>query len=321
MKKFLVTGGAGFIGSHLVDRLINFGEVTVYDNFSSGKKEFIQQHFDQSNFRLIEDDLLNFRRLAASLKEIDIVFHLAANPEARRGIENTCLDLEQETLVTFNVLEAMRDNEIDKIVFASSGTVYGDTGEIPVREDFGPLLPISLYGAGKLACEGLISGYCGTFGLQAWVFRFANVVGNRATHGVMYDFVHKLLKNPEELEILGDGRQSKPYLHVSDCIEGILYALQHSNQQVNLFNLGTEGHTSVTAIAEMIVKQMELEAARFKFTGGDRGWPGDVPQVRMNVDKIRTLGWSPKYDSNSAARLAVEQIVEEFVGQEAECRL
>jgi len=320
MKKFFVTGGAGFIGSHLVDRLMHFGKVTVYDNFSSGKREFIQHHLDRPNFRLIEDDLLNFKSLVKALEGTDLVFHLAANPEARRGIENTCLDLEQETLVTFNVLEAMREIESSKIVFASSGTVYGDTGEIPVKEDYGPLLPISLYGAGKLACEGLISGFCGTFGMQAWIFRFANVVGSRATHGVMYDFVHKLLQDSDELEILGDGKQSKPYLHVSDCVEGILFGLQNSGEQVNLFNLGTEGHTSVTAIAEMIIQQMELEKVKFRFSGGRRGWPGDVPQVRFNVDRMKKLGWSPKLDSTSAVKLAVGEIVEEIIGQEAACR-
>jgi UDP-glucose 4-epimerase len=320
MKKFFITGGAGFIGSHLVDCLINLGEVTVYDNFSSGKKEFIQHHLDRPNFRLIEDDLLNFKSLAEAVGGHDSIIHLAANPEARRGIENTRLDLEQETLVTYNVLESMRKSEIGQIVFASSGTVYGDSGEIPVKEDYGPLLPISLYGAGKLACEGLISGFCGTFGMQAWIFRFANVVGSRATHGVMYDFVHKLLKNSEELEILGDGKQSKPYLHVSDCVEGILFALQHAADQINLFNLGVDGHTSVTTIAELVAQKMELEKVKFRFTGGQRGWPGDVSQVRYNVDKMKKLGWTPKLDSTSAANLAVGEIVEEIVGQEVACR-
>src|SRR5574341_821544 len=320
MKKFFVTGGAGFIGSHLVDRLMNIGEVTVYDNFSSGKKKFIQHHLDRPNFRLIEDDLLNFKGLVKALEGTDLVFHLAANPEARLGIENTRLDLEQETLATYNVLEAMRENEIGQIVFASSGTVYGDGGETPVKEDYGSLLPISLYGAGKLAFEGLISGFCGTFGMQAWIFRFANVVGSRATHGVIFDFMHKLIKNSSELEILGDGKQSKPYLHVSDCVEGILFASQHSADQINLFNLGVDGHTSVTTIAELLVRKMELENTKFRFTGGQRGWPGDVPQVRFNVDKMKKLGWNSNLDSTSAVRLAVGEIVEEIVGQEVPCR-
>lgn len=318
--RYLVTGGAGFIGSHLVDELIEKGEVTVYDNFSSGKREFIQKHLGKPNFRLIEDDLLNFERLLLAVKGADVVFHLAANPEARWGIENTRLDLEQETLVTYNVLEAMRRNCIEKIVFSSSGTVYGDIADIPLSEDYGPLLPISLYGAGKLACEGLISAFCGTFEMQAWIFRFSNVVGKRATHGVIYDFVNKLLRNPKELEILGDGRQSKPYLHVSDCVEGILFGFHNSGEQVNLYNLGTEDYTSVTAIAELVVQKMELEKVAFKFTGGRRGWPGDVPQVRFNLDKIKKLGWAPRLDSTSAAKQAVAEIAEEIVNQKLTCR-
>ena len=320
MKKVFVTGGAGFIGSHLVDRLIHFGEVTVYDNFSSGKKEFIQHHLNKPNFRLIEDDLLNFRRLLQEIKGADLVFHLAANPEARSGIENTRLDLEQETLVTYNVLEAMRQNGVKRIVFASSGTVYGDLGDIPASEDYGPLLPISLYGAGKLACEGLISGFCGTFGMQSWIFRFSNVVGKRATHGVIYDFVHKLLKNPAELEILGDGKQSKPYLQVSDCVEGILFGFQNSKQPVNLYNLGTEDFTSVTSIAELVVQKMELENIAVRYKGGRRGWPGDVPNVRFNIERIRKLGWTPRLGSTLAAQQAVAEIVGEIVNQEQVCR-
>ena len=171
-----------------------------------------------------------------------------------------------------------------------------------------------------MACEGLISGFCGTFDLQAWIFRFANVVGSRATHGVIFDFVHKLLNDSQRLEILGDGRQSKPYLHISDCLEGVLFGLQNSGEQVNLFNLGTDGYTSVSDIAEMVVKEMGLQKVEFHYCGGKKGWPGDVPQVRYNIDKIKKLGWIPKLDSTSAARLAVNEIVQELVGQEAVCR-
>lgn len=318
--RYFITGGAGFIGSHLVDRLIQLGEVIVYDNFSSGKKEFIQKHLGKPNFKLIEDDLLNFDRLSLVINGAEVVFHLAANPEARWGIENTRLDLEQETLVTYNVLEAMRQNGVKKIVFASSGTVYGDLGDIPACEDYGPLLPISLYGAGKLACEGLISGFCGTFGMQSWIFRFANVVGSRATHGVMFDFVHKLLDDSQRLEILGDGRQSKPYLHISDCLDGILFGLQNSGELVNLFNLGTDGYTSVVDIAEMVVKEMSLQKVEFVYSGGKKGWPGDVPQVRYSIDKIKKLGWTPRLGSTLAAQLAVTEIVGEIVNQELVCR-
>jgi UDP-glucose 4-epimerase len=212
--RYFVTGGAGFIGSHLVDRLIRKGEVTVYDNLSSGKREFIQHHLDNPDFSFIQADLLDFNRLIREMGEHDVVFHLAANPDARLGIQDTTLDLKQETLVTFNVLEAMRSNHIKKIVFSSSGTIYGETPKIPLPEDYGPILPISLYGAGKVASEALITAFCHTFDMQGWIYRFANIVGSRGTHGVIFDFIHKLNKNPSRLEILGDGTQEKPYLSV-----------------------------------------------------------------------------------------------------------
>jgi len=318
--KYFVTGGAGFIGSHLVDRLVKTGEVTVYDNFSSGKREFIQRHLSNPKFKLIEDDLLNFERLTASLKNQDVVFHLAANPEARLGIQNTRLDLEQETLATYNLLEGMRRNGVRKIVLASSGTIYGDTPVIPLPENYGPALPISLYGAGKLASEGLVSAFCGTFDFQGWIFRFSNVVGQPATHGAIYDFIHKLLADSTQLEILGNGKQAKPYLHVSDCVAGILFGFENSHEPVNLFNLGTESHTSVAAIARLVAEEMGLENVKVNFTGGERGWPGDVPQVRFNIGKIKKLGWSPRLDSDSAVRQSVKEVVRQLAAGESLCR-
>jgi UDP-glucose 4-epimerase len=198
----LVTGGAGFIGSHLVDKLLVTGNfVTVFDNLSSGRKEFIKQHFGNDRFKLVEADLLDLDKVKEAAAGHDLVFHFAANPDARLGIKNTELDLKQETIVTYNVLEAMRANKIKGIVFASSGTIYGETPIIPLPENYGPLFPISLYGAAKLACEALISAFCHIFDMQAWIFRFANIVGKRATHGVIYDFIKKLKRNPSELEI------------------------------------------------------------------------------------------------------------------------
>jgi UDP-glucose 4-epimerase len=224
-----ISGGAGFIGSHLVDKLIAQGcKVTVFDNLSSGRKDFLSQHSNNPAFKLIQGDLLETDKLKKAIKAHDVVFHLAANPDARRGIEDTSLDLKLETIATYNVLESMRVNKIDKIVFSSSGTIYGETPVIPLPENYGPVLPISLYGAGKLACEGLISAFCSTFDMQAWIFRFANIVGSRTTHGVIYDFINKLKRNPHELEILGDGTQCKPYLHVSDCVNAILFAYKES---------------------------------------------------------------------------------------------
>lgn len=220
--------------------------------------------------------------------------------------------MKQETIATYNVLDAMRVNKVGRIVFASSGTVYGETPVTPLPEDYGPLFPISLYGAGKLASEGLISAFCSIFGMQAWVFRFANIVGNRATHGVIYDFINKLKQNPKELEILGDGSQRKPYLHVDDCIEGILFLYRKAQDKVNFFNLGCSTSTSVTSIAKFVVKEAGVKKVRFKYTGGDRGWPGDVPQVRLNVRKASKLGWKAKNTSDEAVKKAIRDILEEI---------
>jgi UDP-glucose 4-epimerase len=318
--RYFVTGGAGFIGSHLADRLVESGEVTVYDNLSSGRSEFILHHIGEPSFHFIEGDLLDWQKLAESMKNHEVVFHLAANPDARLGINQTDLDLKQQTVVTYNVLEAMRANHIEKIVFASSGTIYGETPVIPLAENYGPVLPISLYGAGKVASEALISAFCHTFDMKSWIFRFANIVGPRATHGVIYDFVNKLRKNPNELEILGDGTQEKPYLWVGDCVDGILFGFSNSDQRVNLFNLGCESTTDVKTIAQLVVEAMGLRAVRFKYTGGDRGWKGDVPQVRFDVSKMRKLGWEAKLSSDQAVRRAVKEIVPQMVGERFLCK-
>ena len=318
--RYFVTGGAGFIGSHLVDKLISHGDVTVYDNLSSGRKEFIQHHLDKPYFSFIQADLLDLERLTKEMVDYDVVFHLAANPDARLGLNDTSLDLKQETLVTYNVLEAMRLNNIKKILFSSSGTIYGETPVISLSEDYGPVLPISLYGAGKVASEALITAFCHTFDMQCWIYRFANIVGKRGTHGVIFDFIHKLKKNPNELEILGDGTQQKPYLSVEDCVEGMLFGFQNSDERVNFFNLGCESTTNVSSIAKMVVEEMGLKNAKFKYTGGDRGWPGDVPQVRFNTRKMQELGWKPKHSSNQAVRRAIKFMIEEMVGSEKVCR-
>ncbi len=307
--KYFVTGGAGFIGSHVVDRLVNKGEVTVYDNLSSGKEELIAHHLDRNNFQFIKANLMELDTLTKSMKGHGVVFHMAANPEARAGIKDTDLDLKQGVLATYNVLEAMRVNGVKKIVFASSSTIYGETPVKPIPEDYGPLQPISLYGASKLACEALITAFCHLFGMQAWIFRFANVVGARATHGVILDFIDKLKQNPKELEILGDGTQEKPYVYVEDCVEGVLYGFQHSNNQINVFNLGCLSSTKVSTIARVLVDEMGLSGVKFKYTGGKQGWPGDVPQVRFDTLRMEKLGWKPRYTSDEAMRQAIEDIL------------
>lgn len=308
--RYFVAGGAGFVGSHLVDSLVIRGEVTVYDNLSSGKQEFIQHHLKREAFQFVKANLLDRDSLSSAMKGGDVVFHMAANPEVRTGRLNTELDLKQGTIATFNVLETMRLQGIRRIVFASSSTVYGETAGRPIPENYGPLQPISLYGASKLASEGLITAFCHLFGMQAWIFRFANVVGDRATHGVIFDFINKLKQNPEELEILGDGTQKKPYIYVRDCVDGMLYGFQHSDSQVNVFNLANCDVTNVAKIGRMLVEGMGLSSVTLKYTGGNRGWPGDVPQVRLDTSRMEKLGWKPKYTSDEAVRIAIKEILE-----------
>jgi UDP-glucose 4-epimerase len=313
--KAFITGGAGFIGSHLVDRLMTEGShVTVYDNLTSGRKAFVAQHLRSSGFRFIQDDLLQLNRLKESMKGHDIVYHLAANPDARGGISRTRLDLEQNTLATYNVLESMRINDIKEIVFTSSGTIYGETLDIPISEDYGPVLPISLYGASKLACEGLISAFCDLFGLQAWIFRPGNIIGPRATHGVIFDLIHKLLKTPASLEVLGDGNQTKPYVYVDDCIDGILFCVRNSNDKVNVLNLSGVTVTSVKDIVRIIIEKTGSKGTRVHYTGGDRGWPGDVPRVRLDPTKAEKLGWKTKYTSDEAVAKTVDSVLMETGG-------
>ncbi len=310
MKAF-VTGGAGFIGSHIVDYLIKKGHfVTVYDNLSSGKVEFLEKSEKSDRFKFIKGDLLNLDKLKKEIVGHDVVFHIAANPFVRLGEKQTRLDLEQGAITTYNILESMRLNDMKKIVFSSSSVVYAETPPIKIPETYGPTLPISLYGAGKLAAEGLISAYCGTFDFQAWIFRFANVVGIRGTHGVIVDFIAKLKKNPKELEILGDGRQQKPYLHVKELTEGIIYGFENSNEKLNLFNLGVNSNTTVTRIAEMVVEEMDLTNVKFNYTGGKRGWAGDVPRFQLSTDKMKKIGWEAKLTSDEAVRKAIRETLD-----------
>jgi UDP-glucose 4-epimerase len=309
--KVFVTGGAGFIGSHLVDKLLKRGDfVTSFDNLSSGDEEFFKQHKKNDNFRFVEADLLDFKKVTKEIKNHDVVFHIAANPFVRLGETQTRLDLEQGPIATYNILESMRQNKIKKIVFSSSSVVYAETPNIEIPETYGPTLPISLYGAGKLAAEGLISAFCGTFGFQAWIYRFANVVGIRGTHGVIVDFIDKLKKNPKELEILGDGRQQKPYLHVHDVVAGIIFGFENSNDKLNLFNLGCNSNTTVTRIAEMVVEEMNLKDVKFNYTGGIRGWAGDVPRFQLDISKIKKLGWKESNTSDEAVRKAIREVLD-----------
>jgi len=309
MKAF-VTGGAGFIGSHLVDKLIEEGHsVTAFDDLSSGYKEFIKHHFDNEKFSFIEGDLVDSEVVDKGIKDHDVVFHIAANPDVRLGAQKPDI-ARKDIIATYILLDAMRENNIKKIVFSSSSTIYGETPAFPLPEEYGPLLPISVYGAAKLASEGLISSFCHTFDMQGWIFRFANVVGFRGTHGVIVDFIKKLRDNPKELEILGDGKQCKPYLYVTECVEGMFFGFKHSDDAINVFNLGVDGATEVTRIGELVVEEMGLKDVKFKYTGGKRGWKGDIPHFQFDIDKMKKLGWRPSLSSDETIRKAIREILD-----------
>jgi UDP-glucose 4-epimerase len=310
--KVFITGGAGFIGSHLVDRLLkDGGEVTVFDNLCSGKMEFLGHHENDPNFKFVQGDLLDLDALKDNIKGYDYVFHIAANPDIRLGTEVTDTDLKQGTVATYNVLESMRVNGVKNIAFSSSSAIYGEATVIPTTEEYGPVIPISLYGAAKLASEALITAYANTFEMNGWIFRFANIIGERGTHGILVDFINKLRDNPQELEILGDGRQSKSYLLVQECVDGIMYAITNSKETVNIFNLGSTDQITVTRIAEIVVGEMglKLEDVKFNYTGGKRGWRGDITQMRLAVEKIQGLGWTAKHNSEEAIRASIRALL------------
>jgi len=309
--RYFVTGGAGFIGSNIVDRLLSNPKnyVTVYDNLSSGKREFLSNHESNKKFKFIEGDLLELDKVKESIKDHEFVFHIAANPDIRLGTAKTDTDLKNGIRATYNVLEAMRVNGIKKITFSSSSTVYGEANVIPTPENYGPLIPISLYGGAKLGAEALITSFAHSFKMQAWILRFANIIGRRGTHGVIIDFVNKLRKNPNELEILGDGEQQKSYLLVDECVDAMFFAIEHSKEQVNIFNLGSTDHTKVKRIGELIVQEMGLSDVQFKFTGGSRGWTGDIPKMLLDISKINALGWSSKLNSEGAVHEAIKEFL------------
>ncbi len=318
--KIMVTGGAGFIGSHIVDRLVNSGEyVVVYDNLSSGKMEFIEQHMGKENFKFVKADLLDFDTLKKEMHGVDLVYHVAANPDVRLGSSDTHVHIEQNVMATYNVLEAMRLNGVRDIVFTSTSTVYGEASVIPTPEDYGPLIPISLYGASKLGAEAFITSYAHTFDMRAVIYRFANIVGPRSTHGVIYDFIMKLSRNPEELEILGDGTQTKSYLYIEDCVDAILFGYKNRKNYVEIFNIGSEDWVNVRKIADIIVEEMCLKNVKYRFTGGKRGWKGDVPKMLLSIEKIKSYGWKPKYNSEESVRLTARSLIKELNGSYGGC--
>jgi UDP-glucose 4-epimerase len=313
LPRFLVIGGAGFIGSHLVERLSALGSVTVYDNLSVGRREFLQAAFESGRVALVQGDALDLEHLTRVATGHDAAFHLSANPEARHGLANTRLDLEQGTIATYNVLEALRKTGVGRIVLASSGTVYGDTPESCSEGDLGAL-PISLYGASKFAAEALTSAYVECFGLKAVIARFGNVVGPRGTHGAALDFLRKLERSPAELEVLGDGQQSKPYVHVSDCVAALVHLFKRAQGPLDVFNIAPRDLTSVRRIAELCVAVSPYPNARIRYTGGDRGWRGDVPVSRLDPSKLEAHGFRLTRSSDEAVEAAVRALAVEVFG-------
>jgi len=329
--KILVTGGAGFIGSHVVDRLMERGknhEVVVLDDLSSGNENFIAPHKGKQEFQFHKVDILH-EDISPFFDGVEEVWHLAANPEVRIGAEDTRVHLEQNVIATYNVLEAMRKNNVRRMIFTSTSTVYGDADKLPTPEAY-PTMPVSLYGASKLACEALIAAYCHAFDIRAWIYRFANVIGRRSSHGVIYDFINKIRSNREELEILGDGNQTKSYIYVDDCIDAMVAGLKANAEaeagagagagvegytaaknSVNIFNIGTDDMTTVKRIAEIVCEVMRVSPKpKFKFTGGKRGWKGDVPVMLLDASKLNALGWKQRFKSEEAVRKAAGDLVE-----------
>ncbi len=315
MERILVTGGAGFIGSHLVDRLVMEGyNVRVIDNLSSGDLSYISHHIGKPNFEFVRGDLKSPEDVSRAIKDIDTVFHFAANPEVRLSVTEPEIHFRENIYATFNLLEAMRrEGGVELFVFASSSTVYGDAKIIPTPETH-EIRPISVYGASKAGCEALICSYAHLYGFKAVSLRYANIVGPRLRHGVIYDFIVKLRKNPKKLEILGDGTQRKSYLYITDTLDATLFAAQHIEGWYDVYNIGNDDWITVKEIADIVARAMGVRP-EYVFTGGTRdgrGWPGDVKFMRLSIDKIKKKGWRPKYSSREAVRLTAESLVREL---------
>ena len=294
MKKFIVTGCAGFIGSNLVDRLLARGDQVVgIDNFVTGQSNFLENALKSPEFTLVEVDLLKNESLSELFIGVDTVFHLSANADVRFGTDFPKRDLEQNTIVTFNVLEAMRQSGVKNIVFSSTGSVYGEAPVIPTPENCPFPIQTSLYGASKAACEGMISAYCEGFGFQAWIFRFVSILGERYSHGHVFDFYNKLRLDPSQLAVLGNGKQRKSYLYVQDCIDAILIGRERATDKVNILNLGVDTYCEVNDSIGWICDELKI-SPKLIYSGGDRGWIGDNPFIYLDTSKIRSLGWEPK---------------------------
>jgi UDP-glucose 4-epimerase len=290
--KVFVSGGAGFVGSHIADRLVKHGnEVIVYDNLSSGNKKFLKDSLE--NITFIKGDLLDKKKLTCSLKGVDYVFHMAANADIKDNLSAPEKCLEQNTIATSNLLEAMRTNNVRKIAFASTGSVYGEPLIHPTPEDAPFPTQTSMYGASKLACEGLLEAYSVGYGYKVSIFRFVSLMGERYTHGCVFDFYKKMRENPKELLILGNGKQRKSYLYIKDCVDAMFKAIDSSKQDLRIYNLGHDDYMGVTAIADIVCRELGLEDVKYRYSGGERGWVGDSPFIHLDITKIKSLGWKP----------------------------
>jgi UDP-glucose 4-epimerase len=313
---WIVVGGAGFVGGHFVDRLLTSKDVkrvTVFDNFSSGRQWHLADYEEDPRLDVRRGNVRDLDSLREAIVDHDVVVHLASNPDIARAMTEPRVDFDDGTVLTFNVLEATRMARVKRILYASGSGVYGDLGELEVDEDYGPLLPISTYGASKLAGEAMISSYCAMFGLSGCAFRFGNVVGPRQTHGVGFDFLRKLRDDPGRLQILGDGSQSKSYIHVDDVLDAVLAAHSATADGFRIYNVATGDYITVRKIADLAVECAGLNAknVQYEFLGGDRGWKGDVPVVRLNTDRIRGLGWQCHRSSSEALREALDSMLAE----------
>jgi UDP-glucose 4-epimerase len=315
-EKAFVVGGAGFIGGHFVDRLLFDSKtkaVTIYDNFSSGREWHFAHHLADPRFKVVRGDAGNLTAMTSAMKGHDLVIHLASNPDIARAAREPDIDFREGTVLTQNVVEAMRLSGTGRLLYASGSGVYGDLGTHEAEEDHGPLIVASTYGASKLAGEALIASYCAMFGMTGLAFRFGNVVGPRQTHGVGFDFVRRLLKDPTQLKILGDGTQSKSYIHVFDVREAVLHANSLAKDGFNVYNVATGDYITVREIADLAIECLELDPSKvkFEFTGGPRGWKGDVPIVRLNTNRIQASGWKCSRSTRQALKESILSLIED----------
>jgi len=312
----LVTGGAGFIGSHIVEQLVlkNF-DVKVVDNLSSGNLENLKSIKEKNNFTFIKKDLADTEGFNDILKNVKNVFHTAAYPEVRTGFDHPEICYKENVENTFKLLEQIRKSNVETIIFTSSSTVYGEPKIFPTPENYGPLIPISPYGASKLACEALLFSYCHTYGIKGRIFRFANIIGRRSKRGAVWDFVNKLKKDRRNLEILGDGSQSKSYLHVTDCINSIFFCLTSVKNTTEIFNIGNDDEIDVMSIAKIVCDSMNLSNVNIQTTGGvdnGRGWIGDVKKMNLDISAIKKMGWKPNFTSSQAIELTAKELIQEL---------